>query len=121
MINPMAINPMAQHDARTRNQAAFSRRAWLRGVGVTMALPWMESLSVWGSQTESSKSPEAPVRLAILFAGNGFHGGEWWAKEEEGKLTLGRVLSPLPYFLASPLFLPFLSPSSSLPFPLPLS
>ena len=28
----------------------FSRRTFLRGVGVSMALPWMESLSVWGDQ-----------------------------------------------------------------------
>ena len=99
------MNPMAKFDALSRDPASFSRRAWLRGLGVTMALPWMESLSAWGSQDASTKSPEAPVRLAILFAGNGFHGGEWWAKEEQGKLQLGRVLDPLQEFADSTLFI----------------
>ena len=42
----------------------FSRRAFLRGVGVTMALPWMESLPVWGDTT-AAKVPgsQAPVLL----------------------------------------------------------
>ena len=44
----------------------FSRRAFLRGVGVTMALPWMESLTVWGDSPPTGLKPasEAPVRLA---------------------------------------------------------
>jgi hypothetical protein len=98
------MNPMASYDALRRDSASFSRRSWLRGVGVTMALPWMESLSVWGSQDGSAKTPEAPVRLAILFAGNGFHGSEWWAKEDQGKLQLGRVLAPLQDFSDSVLY-----------------
>ena len=59
----------------------FSRRTFLRGVGVTMALPWMESLTVWGDAPPSDVRPasEAPVRLAVLFSGNGFHSKEWWA------------------------------------------
>ena len=28
----------------------LSRRTFLRGVGVTMALPWLESIPVWGDQ-----------------------------------------------------------------------
>ena len=54
----------------------FSRRTMLRGLGVTMALPWMESLRVWGDEAPAGratgdKGSEAPVRLAVLFAGNG--------------------------------------------------
>ncbi len=30
----------------------FSRRTMLRGVGVTMALPWMESRAVWVIRTQ---------------------------------------------------------------------
>ena len=74
----------------------LSRRAFLRGVGVTMALPWMESLNVWGDEPSGSKlSSEAPVRLAVLFAGNGFHSKEWWAKGEGQQMELGQVLTPL--------------------------
>lgn len=74
----------------------FSRRTFLRGVGVTMALPWMESLNVWGDTGTAAKpASEAPVRLAVLFAGNGFHSTEWWAKGEGANLELGKVLAPL--------------------------
>ncbi len=46
----------------------FSRRAFLRGIGVTMALPWMESVRVWGDEALGSKAAsEAPVRLAVMF------------------------------------------------------
>jgi hypothetical protein len=84
----------------------FSRRAFLRGVGVTMALPWMESLTVWGDTPPAASRPasEAPVRLAVLFAGNGFHSKEWWAKGEGKDMTLGRVLSPLQDFREKMLF-----------------
>ena len=74
----------------------FSRRTMLRGLGVTMALPWLESINVWGDEPAGSEpSSEAPVRLAILFAGNGFHGKEWWAKGEGQGMELGQVLAPL--------------------------
>jgi hypothetical protein len=70
----------------------FSRRRLLRGLGVSMALPWMESLPVWGDERKSS---EAPVRLGVLFAGNGFHSKEWWAQGEGKQMELGKVLEPL--------------------------
>ena len=60
---------------------SLSRRTFLRGLGVSMALPWLESFNVWGDEVLSSPpASEAPVRLAVLFAGNGFHSKEWWAK-----------------------------------------
>ena len=74
----------------------FSRRTFLRGLGVTMALPWMESLNVWGDIASSAKpASEAPIRLACLFSGNGFHSKEWWAKGEGADMELGQVLAPL--------------------------
>lgn len=85
-------------------QNHFSRRTFLRGLGVTMALPWMESLAVWGDQATAKvsgfakQSSEAPVRLAVLFAGNGFHSKEWWAKGEGKNMELGQVLAPLTDF-----------------------
>ena len=74
----------------------FSRRTMLRGLGVSMALPWMESLRVSGDELAGAKqASEAPVRLAVLFCGNGFHGREWWAKGEGSTMELGQVLAPL--------------------------
>ncbi|HET6325424.1 MAG TPA: DUF1552 domain-containing protein [Planctomycetaceae bacterium] len=77
----------------------FSRRTFLRGVGVSMALPWMESFAVWGDATRpSSPASQAPVRLAVLFSGNGFHSKEWWAKGSGKQMQLGKVLTPLADF-----------------------
>ncbi|NBV21233.1 MAG: DUF1552 domain-containing protein [Proteobacteria bacterium] len=77
----------------------FNRRAFLRGVGVSMALPWMESFNVWGDEPGKSKpASEAPIRLAVTFSGNGFHSKEWWAKGEGKAMELGRVLAPLADF-----------------------
>lgn len=73
----------------------LSRRAFLRGVGVSMALPWLESVPVWGDDKAGNKSSDAPVRFACLFAGNGFHSKEWWAKGEGAQMELGKVLEPL--------------------------
>src|ERR1700735_947794 len=73
----------------------LSRRTFLRGVGVTMALPWLESIPVWGDENPRDHSSEPPVRFACLFSGNGYHSKEWWAKGEGKDMQLGKVLDPL--------------------------
>ena len=85
----------------------FNRRAFLRGVGVSMALPWLESRTVWGDTPPAGVKPssEAPVRLGVLFAGNGFHSKEWWAKGEGKNMELGKVLAPLTDFREKMLFI----------------
>ena len=82
----------------------FSRRTFLRGVGVTMALPWLESFNVWGTPSDAPPASEAPVRLAVLFAGNGFQSREWWARGEGKKMELGKVLAPLSDYREKMLF-----------------
>src|SRR4051794_32089631 len=73
----------------------FSRRTFLRGVGVSMALPWLESLNVWGNEAVR-KASEAPVRLAVLFPGNGFHPRGWGAKGRGSPMGLGKGPPPPP-------------------------
>jgi len=82
----------------TTNNLHVSRRTFLRGVGVSMALPWLESLPVWSADGTPRRETEPPVRFACLFAGNGFHSGEWWARGQGEQMQLGRVLESLrPY------------------------
>lgn len=83
--------------ATSRPHAILSRRTFLRGVGVSMALPWLESLAARGGDAPRP-GDGPPVRFACLFAGNGFHSREWWARGEGDRMELGRVLESLrPY------------------------
>lgn len=72
----------------------IARRTFLRGAGVAMALPWLESLPVWGA-TPAGGAATPPKRFAVLFMGNGINGKHWWAKGSGADLELGRSLQPL--------------------------
>jgi uncharacterized protein DUF1552 len=74
-----------------RNPREWSRRRFLRGTGVVMALPWLESVPVWGAEPAAA----TPRRLAILFMGNGVNPNEWWAKGSGADIQLGRSLLPM--------------------------
>jgi Protein of unknown function (DUF1552) len=84
---------------------SFSRRAFLRGLGVTMALPWLESLPVFGQNGAPLRAAQPPVRFACLFSGNGFHSREWWARGQGAQMELGAVLQSLRPFREKMLFL----------------
>jgi hypothetical protein len=75
----------------------ISRRTVLRGVGVTMALPWLESLPVFGNQLQTATGvPGAfPKRFAVLFMGNGINGNHWWARGKGAEMKLSKSLAPL--------------------------
>ncbi|MEX0668924.1 MAG: DUF1552 domain-containing protein, partial [Pirellulales bacterium] len=83
----------------------LSRRTMLRGLGVSMALPWMESLTACGAPAVAgAAAAEPPVRLAVLFGGNGFHSKEWWAEGAGSSMKLGKVLEPVADFREKLLF-----------------
>jgi hypothetical protein len=69
---------------------AANRRMFLRGAGVTMALPWLESVPSWGAEASPT-----PRRFAALFMGCGVNPTQWWAKGEGAAMELGRCLAPL--------------------------
>ncbi len=88
------------------SREVLSRRTMLRGLGVTMALPWLESLRVWGDEpTGRAAASQPPVRFACLFSGNGFHSKEWWARGTGRDMKLGKVLEPLDPFKEKLLFI----------------
>src|SRR4051794_36451284 len=77
----------------------ISRRTLLKGVGVTMALPWLESIPTAGSAAAPRPSaPAHPRRFAALFMGNGINPKHWWAKGAGADMTLGKSLEPLAPF-----------------------
>ncbi|GAA4438425.1 DUF1552 domain-containing protein [Bremerella cremea] len=74
----------------------LTRRTILRGLGVSMALPWMESVRAFADEVPTnSRVNEPPVRMAILFSGCGFHSRQWWVKGSGAEMELGEVLAPL--------------------------
>jgi hypothetical protein len=73
-----------------------NRRTVLRGAGVAMALPWLESIAVWGEERPSANESAAyPLRFAALFMGNGINPNHWWAKGAGDEMELSKSLEPL--------------------------
>jgi hypothetical protein len=77
-----------------------SRRALLRGAGVAVALPWLESLSAWAAAAPAPVKGQGagegfPKRFAVLFMGNGINGNHWWARGAGATMKLGKTLAPL--------------------------
>lgn len=86
----------------SRVNRAVSRRTLLRGTGVAMALPWLESMPVWGSETRvgsetpaSTASSASPQRFAALFMGCGINQNHWWAKGSGAEMELSKSLAPM--------------------------
>jgi hypothetical protein len=81
-------------ESRNARRYHLSRRTLLRGAGVTMALPWLESVPVWAADLGAKASP-FPKRFAVLFMGNGINEHHWWAKGSGPTMELGKSLQPL--------------------------
>ncbi|HKQ36779.1 MAG TPA: DUF1552 domain-containing protein [Verrucomicrobiae bacterium] len=78
------------------NHHHISRRRFLRGVGVAIALPWLESIPVWGAELARDGAPGPfPKRFAALFMGNGINANHWWAKGSGADMELGKSLEPM--------------------------
>src|SRR3954454_9050453 len=74
----------------------IDRRTFLRGAGVAMALPWLESVPVWGSATVVGGMPVAtPKRFAAMFMGCGVNPDHWWAKGSGADMELSQSLAPM--------------------------
>ena len=84
-------------------RASFlSRRQFLRGVGVGLALPVFESaLAPLGRAATGSASPlattasGAPLRMAYVYFPNGAHQDYWWPTGTGANFSLGRTMQPL--------------------------
>src|SRR5262245_25011804 len=75
---------------------SISRRTLLRGAGVAMGLPWLESLAVWGNDRLAAPGENPfPKRFAALFMGNGISPQRWWAKGSGSDMELSESLEPL--------------------------
>ncbi|MBC7817189.1 MAG: DUF1552 domain-containing protein [Planctomycetaceae bacterium] len=74
---------------------SISRRMLLKGLGVSVALPWLESVSVFGREVASPEKVRVPQRFACLFIGDGISPPQWWAKGNGSEMELGPSLESL--------------------------
>ena len=72
-----------------------SRRQFLRGAGVALALPWMESGSLPAFAADTPVSGGPPRRLGIVYFSNGVEPIHWWAKGSGAAMELGPAASPM--------------------------
>lgn len=84
------------------NRIGVNRRHFLRGLGVAVALPAMESLGMGGLRAAESESvipgPSAggtPLRTAFVYFPNGAIPSAWWPEGGETDFRLGPTLQPL--------------------------
>ncbi len=86
-----------------RNRAAqransMSRRLFLRGLGVSLALPAFESLLPVGAVARASaQNPggAAPVRMAYIYFPNGALLAPWWPTQQGRDFELKSTMQPL--------------------------
>ena len=77
-----------------------NRRSVLRGLGVSMALPWFESLAS-GRTSHAGEAPaadtptESPQRMAFIFVPNGVHLADWTPANLGHGYDLPKILEPL--------------------------
>ena len=81
----------------TQPPPVFTRRRFLRGAGVALALPWLESMPLLGAAVAPAKkdSGKPPLRLGIVFFSNGVEPTEWWAKGSGAAMEFGPAAAPL--------------------------
>jgi hypothetical protein len=70
----------------------LSRRTVLRGLGVSLALPWLE---VTQPIAKAASIATAPTRMAFIFVPNGVVMNHWMPKTEGFGYQLPRTLEPL--------------------------
>ncbi|MFO0865800.1 MAG: DUF1552 domain-containing protein [Gemmataceae bacterium] len=76
---------------------SISRRTLLRGVGASLALPWLEAMgpmASWGN-TVAAAGNRTPNRMAFIYVPNGVHMQDWTPKTEGANFELPKILEPL--------------------------
>ncbi len=70
----------------------ISRRAILRGAGVTMALPWLESFA---AKAGTASDAMFPKRFGVVFLGCGVNEDHWGSEGSGSEMKLSKSLAPL--------------------------
>jgi len=76
----------------------ISRRTVLRGLGATIALPWLEGMLPAVCRGAEAAAGGPPTRLAFFFVPNGANMSDWTPAAEGRDFTLPSILEPLAPF-----------------------
>jgi hypothetical protein len=76
---------------------SITRRTVLRGMGVSLGLPWLEA-TMPSTARGASTIPKSPVRLAVLYMPNGVNVSKWTPEGNGSNFTLSPTLEPLQSF-----------------------
>jgi len=74
------------------------RRTLLRGLGVSLALPWLEAMGpfrAWAEEAPAAKPNLVPNRMAFLYVPNGVNMADWTPGEDGQDFHLTPILQPL--------------------------
>ena len=71
----------------------ISRRTVLRGLGVSVALPWLEAMTP--KLARGATPTRSPNRIAFLYVPNGKNMAEWTPKADGTDYALSPILEPL--------------------------
>jgi len=83
---------------RSEQATTVSRRRFLYGAGVSLALPWLDSLPARCEETGRralSQPHVPPTRFACIYFSNGVEPEHWWARGRGSEMQLGPGLQPL--------------------------
>jgi len=73
------------------------RRTFLRGLGVTLALPWLDSM-VPAFSSAKARAAQAVRRLGVVYVPNGMYMQSWTPSSAGSALEITETLSPLAPF-----------------------
>ncbi len=71
----------------------LDRRTLLRGIGTSIALPWLDAMSPISRAAKAAESK--PVRMLFIMVPNGIHMADWTPSNEGANAQLPRTLEPL--------------------------
>jgi hypothetical protein len=84
-----------------QKRSGKSRRHFLRGAGVALALPWLESLAALDAKAQdvtgaaAAAATKPPTRFACVYFSNGVQPPNWWAKGSGKDMEFGPAGAPL--------------------------
>ena len=76
----------------------LSRRTVLKGLGASLALPWLEAMTPLTAVAREAAAKRPPRRMAFFYVPNGVHMQEWKPQQEGRDFSLPSILEPLQPF-----------------------